>query len=256
MSINFRYIHGGAWRDPTVSSTSFEPALSLLLQSPEVIHIAGFASINYRLSPYPSHPTDPSANNDAARNAKHPDHINDVLDALRYLQEVYKFGQRYLLVGHSAGATLAYQVAMDLWRPENNTPLALPIGVVGLAGIYDFTGLQARHPGVPIYGEILRNAFGPDWDHASPKYRLRNDGNLENMWVNGKLAVVAQSDGDGLVENEQALEMLDALSAREVGSPKRRTELIWLKEHHDDLWWQGTELAKVIREAVCWLLEQ
>ncbi|KAI7696864.1 hypothetical protein KC353_g17306, partial [Hortaea werneckii] len=76
------YIHGGAWRDPEIDSTSFTKAQNLLLQSRETDQIAGFASINYRLSPYPSHPQSPSDPSDPARNAHHPDHLNDILDAL------------------------------------------------------------------------------------------------------------------------------------------------------------------------------
>ncbi|KAI7671382.1 hypothetical protein KC318_g3530 [Hortaea werneckii] len=102
------YIHGGAWRDPEIDSTSFTQAQNLLLQSREIDQIAGFASINYRLSPYPSHPHSPSNPSDPARNAHHPDHLNDILDALRHLQDTFSFGTRYLLVGHSHLITNAF----------------------------------------------------------------------------------------------------------------------------------------------------
>lgn len=103
------YIHGGAWRDPAIDATSFAKLESLLLKHESIKHVAGLASMNYRLSPYPSHPTDPSNPADPARNVKHPDHINDVLAAILYLQDKYCFEERYILVGHSCGATLAMQ---------------------------------------------------------------------------------------------------------------------------------------------------
>lgn len=252
----YRYIHGGAWRDPAISSNSIEPALSLLLESPQLAHIAGFASINYRLSPYPNHPIDPSRKDDPSRNATHPDHIHGVLDALVFLQESYGFQDRYLLVGHSCGATLAYQVIMGgVWCQQTSTALAMPLGVLGVAGLYDLTGLQAHHPNVPIYRELLENAFGPNnWDHASPAYWLEELGSLKETWQNGRLAVVAHSEDDELVEREQILTMWEVLTGSRNASVARRDELVWLRGTHDQLWSQGTELASLIMKAVDWLV--
>lgn len=250
-----RYIHGGAWRDPADLSSTFEPTLSLLLKSSQLAYIAGFASINYRLSPYPSHLIDPSSNDDRARNAKHPDHIHDVLDALGFLQEKYEFGSQYVLVGHSAGATLAYQAIMATWRQQNSTSPAMPLGVVGLAGVYDFTGLEAHHPDEPSYREILENAFGPNWDHASPVYWLEKLGSLKATWPDGRLAIVAYSEDDELVEPEQSLAMWEGLTGSRNASATRRDELAKARGAHDQLWKEGTELANLITKAVDCLTE-
>ncbi|RMY50255.1 hypothetical protein D0864_14589 [Hortaea werneckii] len=118
------YIHGGAWRDPEIDSTSFLPTQTLLSQSRAIDQIAGFASINYRLSPYPSHPRIPSHPADPARTAHHPDHLSDILAALRHLQDAFGFGTRYLLVGHSCGATLAFQAAMMHHLHHSSSSLA------------------------------------------------------------------------------------------------------------------------------------
>ncbi|KAI7463581.1 hypothetical protein KC351_g15826 [Hortaea werneckii] len=173
------YIHGGAWRDPDIDSTSFLQTQHLLCQSREIDQIAGFASINYRLSPYPSHPTSPSDPADPARNAHHPDHLTDVLDALRHLQDTFGFGTRYLLVGHSCGATLAFQAAM-MQLPSSSPPASLvtpPLALLAVEGLYDLPALLSHHASdpSPIYQHLISNAFGPnpsDWAAASPAISL------------------------------------------------------------------------------------
>lgn len=102
------FIHGGAWRDPLVDATSFKPTVDILSASES--GVVGFASINYRLSRYPNHGTKPSSPEDPSRNAEHPDHLNDVTRALIFLEKIYGISGRYLLAGHSCGATLAFQV--------------------------------------------------------------------------------------------------------------------------------------------------
>ncbi|KAI9781556.1 MAG: hypothetical protein M1816_002271 [Peltula sp. TS41687] len=245
------YIHGGGWRDPLIQSDSFEPALHTLLKSPPQLEsIAGFASINYRMSPYPQHPTDPSSNDDQGRNVRFPDHLHDVLDALAFLQDKYGFGDQYVLAGHSAGATLAYQVVMDCWR--HGPYPALPLAVAGLAGVYDFTAIVARHPGVPMYTEIVENAFGPkqNWDHAAPAVWLGKVGSLNETWPNGRLAVIAYSEEDELVEPEESVALWEVLTGSRNASDLRRVELVKSRGPHDAQWEQGTELASLILKAV------
>ncbi|KAL9020642.1 MAG: hypothetical protein Q9185_002090 [Variospora sp. 1 TL-2023] len=91
------YIHGGAFRDPAITSHSIIPSLPhLFFPSSSSAHqntrtrIAAIASINYRLSPYypaSHHPTDhPSrADDDESRNAKWPDHVHDVRAGIEWL---------------------------------------------------------------------------------------------------------------------------------------------------------------------------
>ncbi|KAI7550356.1 hypothetical protein KC316_g14306 [Hortaea werneckii] len=206
------YIHGGAWRDPEIDSTSFTQAQNLLLQSREIDQIAGFASINYRLSPYPSHPQSPSDPSDPARNAHHPDHLNDILDALRHLQDAFSFGTRYLLVGHSCGATLAFQVAMMQHQQQSKSspltaPVPPPLALLAVEGLYDLPALVAYHSDSPIYQHLITNAFGPDpedWARASPT-TLSTSTQVPHQqhtdWP--KLIVLAHSRQDELVEWQQ-----------------------------------------------------
>ena len=81
-SYNLLYIHGGAFRDPLCTSLSILPSLPALFSTS---HIDKIASLNYRLSPYPHHPTHPSSPNNESRNRRWPDHIDDVRDAIRWL---------------------------------------------------------------------------------------------------------------------------------------------------------------------------
>ncbi|KAL8970694.1 MAG: hypothetical protein Q9197_003677, partial [Variospora fuerteventurae] len=153
------YIHGGAFRDPAITSHSIIPSLPHLFfpssssaqQNPRT-RIAAIASINYRLSPYyPAsrhHPTDhPSRaddddDDDESRDAKWPDHVHDVRAGIEWLlrsdagrerakkkypaplneeeEEEEEKGERIILVGHSVGATIAFAIALGLDGVEGN----------------------------------------------------------------------------------------------------------------------------------------
>ena len=250
------YIHGGAWRDPLITSASFTPILNRLLPSPTTSsHIAGYATLNYRLSPYPSHSSDPSNPSDPSRNARHPDHINDILSALLYLQETYRFSDNYILAGHSVGATLALQVAMKrFWGSQYESTFALelnvvpPVAIVGLEGIYDVPALVSRHAEQPVYRDFVTNAMAPeDWEAASP---ARHE-DFEESWPDGKMVVLAHSPDDGLVEGEQAEGMREVLEAQgfDGGNGKKRVKMVELKGEHDEVWQTG-EASRAIEVAV------
>lgn len=285
---HYRFVHGGAWRSPSVSSTSFLPTLKTLLDSsstwPQTSRILGYASINYRLSSYPSHSISPSEPDDPARNVVHPTHIHDVLDALAFLQETYGFGERYIFAGHSAGATLVWHVVMDEWRhtpqdsdgtfPQKEQKPLMPLAIIALAGIYDFIALRDRHLDDPMYRDILQGAFpdGPQtWSAISPTTWLtRNTGRLDKIWSNGRLILVGHSKEDKSVEEEQALDLMHALEVHDGGSGdaddaasttasalydagrkgRRTCELVWLEGDHDAVWEQGKEFATMITTAI------
>ncbi|MCJ1420253.1 hypothetical protein MMC32_006610 [Xylographa parallela] len=246
------YIHGGAWRDPLISSRTVQPALSYL--SPKELPIAGVVSLNYRLSPYPNHPTHPSLPGDVARNARHPAHIEDVLNAISWLQKGYDIGEEYVLVGHSCGATLAFQVVMDQWRSTMGTTsgtdyLQMPHAIVGVEGIYDQCQLKESYKHseyAAVYQEFLEGAFGNDereWSRASPC-----NADLAHSWKNGKLAVLAWSKDDELVDELQLVMMQKALLQGK--NETRRDVMIQLTGKHDDIWENGTQLANAIRFAL------
>ncbi|EPE35129.1 alpha/beta-Hydrolase [Glarea lozoyensis ATCC 20868] len=245
------YVHGGAWRDPLVTSSSFSSTVSHLATSHPLTKIAGFASINYSLSPRTHNPKDPDYTDDPSRQAKHPDHITDVLTALAYLQAKAKFSDNYILLGHSCGATLALQVIMSRSEWNASSKVAKPIAVVGLNGLYDMPTL-IREPGEKhahlqgVYETFTRLAFGDDervWEEISPI----SVGDWEGEWK-GKLVVLVQSKEDSLVPYRQLVDMKDKLE-------KSRGKGLVVSEmeaggDHNDLWKEGERLAEIVTEVV------
>lgn len=279
------YIHGGAWRDPNVTSASFDKAESLLRT--KALPIAGFASISYRLSSHPNHPQKQATTSpNEFRSAKHPDHIRDVEAALAFLQNTYGFGARYILVGHSCGATLAFQAVMgavanhreqaSIGVDDSETgsetissspgPLpprlsAQPIAIVGIGGIYDLRKLLHTHRDIPAYREFIEGAFGLEelvWDGVSPAQMMGSRG-VEGGWKSGRLAVLAHSKEDELVDEGQVEAMKEALSGweksealipkQELTARDRRVRVLEIGGKHDDAWIDGREVARAIEFA-------
>ncbi|PWY81902.1 hypothetical protein BO70DRAFT_387446 [Aspergillus heteromorphus CBS 117.55] len=253
-------IHGGAWRDPTQTSTSYlSPVHTILTTTPAYAtttqNITALASISYRLSAHPSHTQDPATTSPYDfRAAKHPDHVDDVRAAIAFLQKRYGFGGRYVLVGHSCGATLGFQVVMGgLQKPiktgggvegqdegEGEGEGEGPVAIVGMAGIYDLRLLRDCHRSVSVYQDFIVGAFGSNealWDRVSPA-------------KGGRLAVLAYSNGDGSVDSMQREAMREALREWEAGREGRTVEMLNIEGDHDDAWEKGDELARAIAFAV------
>ncbi|KAM0703105.1 hypothetical protein Q7P35_009803 [Cladosporium inversicolor] len=241
------YIHGGAWRDPAIPASSFASTEKHLLSNatPGIKdRISGIASINYRLSAYPAHPTNPSNPHDPARNARHPDHINDVLKAILYLQEKYNFGNRYVLIGHSCGATLALQVSMKrFWGSQYDPTAALelnvepPLAIVGVSACLPRLGGECDGQREEGLGE------------ASPV-----NGDYEDGWQDGKLAVLVHSEDDELVVMKQPETMWKVLGeqgfSEKAGSENVRKFVKVKGVKHDEIWEDGKALAEVILRTV------
>ncbi|TQS35173.1 hypothetical protein Golomagni_04413 [Golovinomyces magnicellulatus] len=232
------YIHGGAWRDPSITELTFEQTVKTLLSSRWIDRIRGFASISYRLSSHPDYKQDPTTVTTKKRDAKHPDHIEDVLEALVFLQDNFRVGQRYILAGHSCGATLAFQTIMSQFAVPK---FAKPRGIVGLAGIYNLRGLRDRKSD-EVYQTFLTGAFGEneaDWDSASPVNMVPT----ENPWPNGRLVILASSTMDEAVDAEQIDEMAKTLEGYD--GLKIDTWKQILHCSHDEIW-SGDGLAEVL----------
>ena len=272
------YIHGGAWRDPLVTASSFTSTVTslatdhssiLTTSSPSSNNstVAGIASINYSLTPK----TPVDAENDDSRRAQHPDHILDVLTALQFLQAKAGFGENYVLLGHSCGATLALQVAMGgfkKWKTSDSSDSGLekvvqkPVAIVGLNGLYDMPTL-IHSPGEKhqhlqaLYEDFTRRAFGNEesvWKNISPVFV---EDWRQGEWVlEGKKArqvFLVQSKEDSLVPYWQ----LDAMreSFLRSGSGTSGSDVLEIKEleavgDHNDLWKEGTRLAQIVVEVV------
>lgn len=247
------YIHGGAWRDPRITHETFAPIISRLLTTTSSA-IAAFASIDYRLSPHPDFPQDPATTPpQQLRNARHPDHLNDVRAALAFLQRRYGFGGRYVLLGHSAGGTLAYQLlatappleakskssSREKRYEEVEVEAELPQAVFGFEGIYDLTGINARFGG--SYAGFLSAAFGgpENWDAAAP---MKYAGRYGDLFKG--LAVLGQSPDDELVDEPEA----DGMAERLRGDLDAEKVLLVkdLEGTHNETWENGTGVARTV----------
>ncbi|KAB5545578.1 Alpha/Beta hydrolase protein [Coniochaeta sp. 2T2.1] len=257
------YIHGGIWRDPRKTHLQALPAFSILGgNSGNQARIAGFASIDYRLSPHPEFPQDEDTTPpNKLRNAKHPDHLSDVRSALAFLRREYGIGNRevegetpYVLYGHSCGATLAMQVIMggaeDEVGLEGRGEVPPPAGVVGLQGMYDLVGVNARFKGA--YRDMIAGAFGDDeevWKSVSP---ARFKGKFSQTWEGSEKGVVvlAHSPEDEWVDMAE----LDAMEARLKGekdpAPLHVQAKRDLKGDHDEVAQNGGMVAGVLIETV------
>ncbi|KAI0205400.1 alpha/beta-hydrolase [Astrocystis sublimbata] len=267
------YIHGGAWRDPRVAHETFVPSIDHILSlSPAsstsngvgAIAIAGFASIDYRLSPHPDFPQDPATTpTNQYRGARHPDHLDDVRSALVFLQQTYGFGANYVLVGHSAGAALAFQLVATS-SPLTGTPGAstmmagapahpvLPVAIVAFGGLYDFTAVNERFGGT--YASFFRSAFGDadDWDAAAP---IKFPGSYAEQWSNGEFVLLGWSPEDTLVDEPEADNMarrirdidgfVEGVGDEEAGK-KRLLLFKDLRGDHDDIWRNGEGVARMV----------
>lgn len=251
------YIHGGAWRDPRVTSASFEPTVKHLLSKMNTFadKLGGIASINYSLSPIDTPSKDAAEANDLSRQTMHPAHIVDVLTGIKLLQDKAGFGSNYILAGHSCGATLAFQVAMEhsRWGQEAaRLGVAKPKCIIGLNGLYDMTTLirepDATHARLKVeYERFTRQAFGGDekvW-HAICPISVRD---WATEWSEGVRVILVQSKEDSLVPYSQ----LDGFRTSLLGSKAVKLEVKEMNANgdHNNLWEAGDRLAEVVQEAV------
>ena len=184
------------------------------------------------------------------REAKWPQQLEDVLAALKHLQGKWGFGERYVLVGHSVGATLGLLAALK----AEGEGVASPMCVVGLCGIYDFWRLHEVWRGSGYEG-LTRNAGLMDGEGVvegvSPGGVGR--GEWEERWARGRKrwVVLGQGRGDGLVDFEQAEMMREVFDGEDDQGSERGSELIMcdlmeVEGRHNEVWEKGDELVRVI----------
>lgn len=214
-----RYVHAGAWRNPHQDSRGFQAAIAQLLDAKDandsqLDRIAGFAAMNYRLSPNPESPTP----DDPATWARHPDHLDDVLAALHYLYLNHDLDRSlgYVLAGASAGATIAFQAARSFGSPTgrpSNIQIPPPLALAGIGGVYDIP-LFSKTSGLPLFHGIVEGAFGEDqvvWKDASPATAPADEDYTRLFHPKTQLVMVAQSTEDEVIETKQRDVMLSEL---------------------------------------------
>jgi hypothetical protein len=139
---------------------------------------------------------------------------------------------------------LAFQTAMGEWSSPRlpAQTIALPVGIVGICGIYDLSLLVRNHPEQPLYRSFVEEAFGRDetrWAAASPV-----TGKFHDKWPEGKAAVIAPSRDDELVEFAQSEAMSDHLWVEKRST--RRDVIISLTGRHNDVVYEGDEIARAL----------
>jgi kynurenine formamidase len=209
--------------------------------------IAGIASLSYRLSPYPSHQTDPSNPSDASRNVKHPEHLNDVLAGIKYLQDRYHFGSQYAIIGHSCGATMAFEAVQRILSDSAGSKLATPQAIVGIAGLYDLIRLRDSDEYPPLYQTLISNAFGDDekvWKEASP---ADVDFDIES-W-NARLVILVTCKEDEYVPLEQ-LELMNTKLENISWNERPQVKDLVVNGRHDDCSALGFGLADCVEKVV------
>lgn len=142
-----------------------------------------------------------------------------------------------MLVGHSAGACLAYQLLAGLSSIED-VKVEFPAAVFGVEGIYDMTGLNVRVGGG--YAGFLEGAFGPQdkWDEAAP---MKCPGSYGDWYPDG-LAVLGHSVDDELVDMPET----DGMAERLKGDGVEVLLVRDLTGPHDDAWQDGRGVARIV----------
>jgi len=140
-----------------------------------------FVSVNYRLSPFPFDLT-------YSNRIKHPDHIIDIVDALKFVYndiELYGGDKTNIVVlGHSAGAHLAALIGTNQTLLSNLNINPNHIKGIGSFDTQDYNINKAID--VLSESDLYINAFTDDktlQDDASPYIQIDNSPIITNRWL-------------------------------------------------------------------------
>ena len=221
------------------------------------------ASLNYRLSPHPHHSTDPSEPGDPARSSKWPDYIKDAEAGIRWVLDHgdddledkshtkggdSKKKRQYILAGHSVGGTMAMLIAQsDLFHSK----IPLPLAIIPLCGIYDFTSLRDAHlENKDLYNDFTTAAFGPEDDGGWQR------GDCTKGIINEEVKAVVMGHGkhDKLVDWNQAEQVARVLEkvneSNAEGKGERKAEVLRVEGNHNEVWEKGVGVANCVKVAV------
>lgn len=213
------FIHGGAWRDPNNTYDDFGELIDQLPRN------ANYFSLNYRLSP----------------KSKHPDHLQDVINALKFLETHYNL-KRVLLVGHSVGATLILQMLTYKALLSENmiSPLRIQLeNLYFLDGIYDIVELLAEYP---TYLLFVNEAFDSETGYANATAVSRPAMNFDFDF--GHILLLHSLDDELLSERQLDL-FAHYLKQKGVDFEDRRGH--WGK--HEEVY-RRKEIAEVLKDSI------
>jgi hypothetical protein len=175
---------------------------------------------------------------------------------------------KWVLAGHSCGATLTFQAVMDPARwglgevgggggGAGEEDWDKPAALVGFNGLYDLAGFIAAPPEGYAhlrdgYREFVEGAFGADgeevWRRVCP---ATSEGKWVGEWIGDgagneeqadKMVVLVQSREDTLVPWEQ----LEAMRARLGSEGRVSVKVMEAAGNHDDVWREGGRMAEVL----------
>lgn len=144
------FIHGGAWIDKNNTANDFKELSDLMIETGTVDYV--LASIDYRLSP----------------EVQHPVHLQDVVENLYRMIQESKLTSIQLL-GHSVGATLAWQVSVsdeNLFPSPDKLQLVKSklVGVFLVDGIYSLTELLDEYPSYDYFVSQAYKDYSRDFE--------------------------------------------------------------------------------------------
>lgn len=164
--------------------------------------------------------------------------------ALKFLKKEYGVGDDYILIGHSAGATLAFQLLMDQPTKDADSNPPLPSTILGVSGIYDLVSLDDRHKG--NYAGFITAAFGSDkkvWDDVSP---VHFTGSFRENWPSSRLAILAWSPEDTLIDEPE----IKAMAAKLLKDRVNVNVTQDLTGDHNEVWEEGSQLAQLVHASL------
>ncbi|TYZ59286.1 hypothetical protein PybrP1_006562 [[Pythium] brassicae (nom. inval.)] len=208
------FVHGGSWQRGDKSESVLNRDIDRAFAARGCVGV----SVNYRLSP----------------EVQHPEHALDVAAALHWLRSnIDKYGgdpERFVLVGHSAGAHLLLLLLAD---PQflraagvEDDASAFVRGAVGISGVYNIVRLA----NAPFYGALVATpAFGEradQWREASVTSALTKERGKSPLTRTPLLLLTAEDDfhfGEDADELEKWL--------RAAGSSRVERKVIAKRNH-------------------------
>ena len=131
----------------------------------------------------------------------------------------------------------------------NKVPL--PLAIIPLCGIYDFTTLRDAHmEDKDLYNAFTTAAFGPEDDRGWE----RGDCTKGVIDEEVKVIVMGHGQDDKLVDwgqVEQMAGVMEKVNENNVeGEGGRKAEVVTVEGHHNDPWEKGVGVAKCAEVAV------
>lgn len=231
------FIHGGFFRDPLVLADSFHATVAAL-ELAEQPHVAGYATVNYRLSKHTNYAQPAETPAFDLRNASWAEHLDDVLSGIKQLQKTHGFASNYVLAGHSVGAQMALLAALKAKERGSVAPKV----VLGLSGIYDFPLIHEDHPD---YKALTFNAMKEGEEVAASPVSYTA---AEYQRAGVEHVVLGLSKDDGLVPWNQVDAMVEILGKSSRG--RDYVSVMELHGAHNDIWKDGKESSRAILAAL------